>query len=193
MDTKSTIFYRKQKKKCTKRSDDMPRYPLSAYNFFFSEEREIILAMLPLAHENKEKKRNNAPSCDPLSDTNHEAYRVVSNDKCRGHDKEMMPKFHNQKDKMRYIQGLLSACKLPKDEVEELQKKIKANSQHILAIHREGDKLKKSHKKSHGKVTFQVLSRLIGQHWRALPYRDKSYYFDLAKKDMDWYNKQMKE
>lgn len=78
--------------------------------------------------------------------------------------------------------------------MDELQTKIKTNTQRKLNTLLEGDKVKKSHKKSHGKITFQVLSRLIGQRWRDISNADsKQYYFDLAKKDQERYNAQMKE
>ena len=73
--------------------------------------------------------------------------------------------------------------------IQEEERLLSSYSIHRNSIERwEGDKVKKSHKKSHGKVTFQVLSRLIGQRWRDLHDGDeKSYYFDLAKKDMERY------
>ena len=187
------VSNRKQKKKRAKRSDDMPRYPLSAYNFFFSEEREILLAMLPSSYKEGKMTRNDGtshpPPYDPISNDGSE---TQGDDESSSHNEEMMPKFCNQQDELRYIQDILSIRNLPKEEMEELQKKIKANSKRILGVHWEGDKVKKSHKKSHGKVTFQVLSRLIGQRWRDLPEGDeKSYYFELAKKDMERYKKQM--
>ena len=84
----------------------MPRYPLSAYNFFFSEEREVVLAMLPLPSSVEEEGDSQSPS-----DT--------------------------------YL---------------------------------EGDKVKKSHKKTHGKITLQVLSKLIGQRWRDISEADVKRY-----------------
>ena len=50
------------------------------------------------------------------------------------------------------------------------------------------------HRKSHGKITFQVLSRLIGQRWRDISDPEvKQRYFNLAKKDLKRYNFHMKE
>ena len=72
--------------------------------------------------------------------------------------------------------------------------RIEANTDKKLNTLYEGDKVKKSHKKSHGKITFQVLSRLIGQRWRDISDAEvKQRYFDLAKKDQERYNFHMKE
>ena len=48
-----------EKQKKGKRASDMPRRPLSAYNFFFSEERERILAAIPEPNEKKNTSNEN--------------------------------------------------------------------------------------------------------------------------------------
>lgn len=154
--------------KKTKRSDDMPRRPLSAYNFFFSEEREIILALLP----------------DPEASVDIEASK-------RGNivNKEELKEIRDQK--LRSIERILSANEIPEDQKAALNEKIKASTKKILDTHLEGDRAKKSHKKSHGKIAFQTLAKLIGQRWRKISTERKATYLELAKKDLERYNRQM--
>ena len=176
----------------------MPRYPLSAYNFFFSEEREVVLAVLSLL-PSEGPSRNDCEPAIPVcvSDTKTCTTCSSSTEKGQGSFKdeamEAKPKFQNQEEEMQYIKAILSNHKMPEKEMEELQKRIKANTQRMLDTHLEGGKMKKSHKKTHGKITFQVLSKLIGQRWREISDTDaKQHYFDLAKNDMDRYIKHMK-
>lgn len=186
------------KKRTKKRPDDMPRYPLSAYNFFFSEEREVVLAVLSLL-PSEGPSRNDCEPAIPVcvSDTKTCTTCSSSTEEGQGSFKdeamEAKPKFQNQEEEMQYIKAILSNHKMPEKEMEELQKRIKANTQRMLDTHLEGGKMKKSHKKTHGKITFQVLSKLIGQRWREISDADaKQHYFDLAKNDMDRYKKHMK-
>ena len=175
------------KKRSKRRPDDMPRYPLSAYNFFFSEEREVVLATLPLPSSDGQD------TSEPLVDKDSGSVTTMEDDE-KAKNTDTMPKFQSQEEELQYIKTILSTRKMPKEKQEELQKKIKANTQRILDTHLEGDKVKKSHKKTHGKITFQVLSKLIGQRWREISDASvKQYYFELAKSDMDRYNKQMEK
>lgn len=138
----------RSRKKKVKRADNMPRRPLSAYNFFFSEEREIILAVLP----------------DPVDE------KHIS--------------IEDAKD-------LLATHKFDAEEKEKLVQKMKENSQKMLGIHFEGDRIKKKHSKTHGKIAFQSLAKIVGERWRNLPKEKKEYYSNLAKEDLVRYNKQM--
>lgn len=45
-------------------------------------------------------------------------------------------------------------------------------------------KKRRPHRKTHGKISFQSLARLVGERWRALPDERKNYYRELAKEDM---------
>lgn len=192
---------RKPPRKRVKRSDDMPRYPLSAYNFFFSEEREVALALLSAPAKDYDTIPDAAPCASiDTSDTNTTCTTSSSSvaqdtdTKEKDEHQNAIPEFKNQEEEFNYVQGILSTRKMSEAKMDELQTKIKTNTQRKLNTLLEGDKVKKSHKKSHGKITFQVLSRLIGQRWRDISNADsKQYYFDLAKKDQERYNAQMKE
>ena len=78
-------------------------------------------------------------------------------------------------------------------EKEELLAKIKLNTNRILNTEKEGDRVKKSHRKMHGKIPFQMLAKIVGQRWRLIresPKR-KEYYDDIAKRDLDRYEEQI--
>ncbi len=195
---------RSTKKRSKKRPDNMPRYPLSAYNFFFREQREVILAMLtvfPREEARSQDDRDHDPSGRRVkirSKDDHEtSFSDVlesgdANDASVGTTVESGTKFQSQEEEMQHVKNILANCKMPSKEMEELQKKIKANTQKMLDTHLEGDKAKKSHKKTHGKITFQVLSKVVGERWRQICDDNiKEYYSNLAKKDMKRYEKQI--
>ena len=179
---------RKAPRKRVKRSDDMPRYPLSAYNFFFSEEREVALALLTASPEDYEEvvSSSSVVSCSSVDTDSDSTVSSV--------DQNFPTAFKSQDEEFIFIQRILESRKMSKDKMEQLRAKIKSNTLKKLNTLFEGDKVKKSHKKSHGKITFQVLSRLIGQRWRSITDESvKQYYFDLARKDQERYSAQMKE
>jgi len=195
----------KKKKKRSKIADHEPRRPLSAYNFYFSEERELVLALLsaPEAEaeaeaadeENDGKEHNPCGSNDAASDAN-----LTSTDTDTAiskPDEAAVPQDNEQGERdseIQQLQQLLSTRKIPHDEMEELKKKINANTQRILDTHIEGDRVKKSHKRTHGMIAFQKLARIIGQRWRTISDAEKKqYYFALAKTDLERYNKQLEE
>mmetsp|Transcript_11106 Transcript_11106/g.16833 ORF Transcript_11106/g.16833 Transcript_11106/m.16833 type:complete len:579 (+) Transcript_11106:150-1886(+) len=143
-------------------SGDMPRRPLTAYNFFFSEEREIILAQLPDEEGTPDEKEN------------------VKSEK-EGESTEVNP-----------VDKILSKMRtLDDEEMGDLKSKIRTNTERMLKIHKESDRVKKSHKKVHGKIAFQHLAKIVGQRWRNLPADEKKYYEDLASKDSNRFNEQL--
>lgn len=140
------------KRKKVKRSADTPRRPLTAFNFFFSEEREIILAHLPDDAGLKRANEDNTSSVEAI-------------------EKSMV--------------------QLSKEKMDALNVKIKANTQTVLDTENEGDRVKKTHRKMHGKIPFQMLSKLVGKRWRSLSLAKKQYYIDLSKRDNDAYGCRM--
>ena len=60
----------------------------------------------------------------------------------------------------------------------------------LLSHHWSKDRTKRRrHRKTHGKIEFTELSRLIGQRWRDLPESEKDFYRSVAKADMERYKK----
>ena len=104
----------------------MPIRPLSAYNFFFSDERERIL----------QNKTSNAD-----------------------------------------------------DEIFDNSKK-----QRLLLQHLAKDRSKRRpHRKTHGKINFTTLSKLIGQRWKSLPDERKNFYREVAAVDLERYQRELRE
>jgi len=149
-------------KKARKVADDEPRRPLSAYNFFFSEEKEIVVALLPGKQEENATDAGDIQLCDM--------------------DVEKIQEY------------LIKAKRnLSTEALDALSETIERQTERTLLAHLEGDKPKKSHTKSHGKISFQKLASVIGRRWRDLSDDDKKRYFALRKADQDRFKKQLEE
>lgn len=54
-------------------------------------------------------------------------------------------------------------------------------------------KKRRPHRKTHGKISFQQLARMVGERWKALPEDRRKYYQELAQEDMKRQKKAMEE
>lgn len=160
-----------------RQTGDMPRRPLTAYNFFFSEEREFILAQLPDKIEN-DKKYIEAISSNP-------------NDEKKDNCKDGLEEDKANNDPIENI--MTSMRSLDEVETEELHKKVRENTERMLTIHKESERVKKPHKRVHGKIAFRHLAKIVGKRWRDLPDGKKKYYEDIAAKDSARYSEQLTE
>ena len=163
-----------KKKRKVKRPADRPRRPLTAFNYFFSEEREVILAHLP-------DTKANVPSVGSSNAASSLPDSTITTTSRAKDD-------HNTVS-LEAIEE--SMVQLSKEVLDALHIKIKANTQHLLDTEKEGDRVKKSHRKMHGKIPFQMLSKLVGKRWRFLALAKKQYYTDLSEKDNELYRKRM--
>lgn len=113
---------------------------LSAYNFFFSEERERVLKEIP------------DPDGEPEEEPTDGDGKVI-----------------------------------------DAEDAIKNSSKRLLELRGTNDTTRRAHRKTHGKIGFKDLAKLIGERWRALDIKKREYYAALADKDLGRYKDQMKE
>ena len=112
---------------------------MSAYNLFFSEERERILKEIA-----KKEGTNDI-----------EGEREEGDKGAAGEDAD------HEKD-------------------GEDEEKPKALLRHLIPA----EKKRRPHRKTHGKISFQELARMVGERWKSLPDDERKYYQDLAQQDM---------
>eukprot|EP00557_Chaetoceros_sp_GSL56_P000612 CAMPEP_0176493684 /NCGR_PEP_ID=MMETSP0200_2-20121128/9678_1 /TAXON_ID=947934 /ORGANISM="Chaetoceros sp., Strain GSL56" /LENGTH=787 /DNA_ID=CAMNT_0017891359 /DNA_START=3611 /DNA_END=5974 /DNA_ORIENTATION=+ len=151
----------------TKLEEEKPRRPLTAYNFFFSEERERIIA--EISSKNAEDDATNLDGSHPSPHSSPGAFVKTNED---------------NDDKITQAQTNIN---------NGLEEMIRAKTEKLLSSRRQCDRPKRSHKKEHGKVSFQVLCTMVGKRWKALSDEQKQYYVDLSKKDIQRYRMDMKD
>ncbi len=160
-----------EKQKKGKRASDMPRRPLSAYNFFFSEERERILAAIPDPDgENEEQKTESSQAAN-----------------------EETPDSRDDKDKDSTEKDKEEDDKKTEDSGKETKEKMNARSTRLLNLREQQSNKRRPHRKTHGKIGFKELVKKIGERWRALSSKDREYYSGLAETDLKRYKEQMNE
>jgi hypothetical protein len=207
-----------------KRPADMPRRPLSAYNFFFSEERERVLASLSDNKEEEKGEEGETGATDTAA-TSTEADTDASKstkDEPEGEgaeskeidEKKDNPENQNdaggedvktegdggeeKNDKENEEKGeqpdapetTTTATDVKVTEVKS-DPNHAAASERLLKLRDNPDVARRPHRKTHGKIGFKDLARLIGQRWRALPEAEKERYKDMAEKDLARYKEQM--
>ena len=128
-----------------KKPADMPRRPLSAYNLFFSKERQRI-----------------------LEEIDGKSQEEIDADEEKRADEEAPEKKEGEEEEAGVPKALLRPM-LP------------------------SEKKRRPHRRSHGKISFQLLAKKVGERWKALPDDQRKYYQDLAKEDMKRQKKAMEE
>ena len=116
-----------------------PRRPLSAYNLFFSEERERILKEIA--------KKEGTSDAGGESEEGDKGTAGEDSDHGKNVEDEEKPKA--------LLRPLIPA-----------------------------EKKRRPHRKTHGKISFQELARMVGERWKSLPDDERTYYQDLAQQDM---------
>jgi len=204
-----------QDSKKGKRPADMPRRPLSAYNFFFSEERERVLAALPdpdskdeptkkSNSEDKSKDRNTDDKKEDESDD-----KIVTKKEDESDDKSVTKKEDESDDKSDTKSDDKSDDKsvdksedsvdkpstpnISEGEKNGASKNPQSNQDRLLSLRLVQHNVRRPHRKTHGKIGFKALAKLIGERWRALTVEQKIPYRKLAETDLARYKEQMEE
>merc|ERR1712238_523275 len=178
-----------------------PRRPLSAYNLFFSEERERILKEIDEKEALEKGEESKKEGGDNDSDKKGGEEGEKADD--GGDDDD------NKKEKST---GKKEESETPAEEVDKdndnggsgsgggdddndededgKKRKIpKAFLRPLLPVQRK----RRAHRKTHGKISFRLLAQMVGARWKALPNDDRKYYQDLAKEDSVRQKEAMKE
>lgn len=165
------------------------RRPLTAYNFFFSAERDLILKILDhvpdSALSNVPKNIESSSIANKTCPTEAES---LSNESA-----SMMSNATSLQwdDQLIYFHDLISNTLLSPVELAEHEELIQIKAQQMLDVHMEADRVKKPHRKTHGKIGFKILGKLIGMRWRTIDPERKKFFEDLARKDVERYNAQV--
>jgi len=172
-------------------AEKRPRRPLTAYNFFFSEERERVLVGLPTINDSTRGEGREFDS----SNAKELHAQGVGAATAKGTVNDAM-ELSAQGEGINIDKAGITSLQydnLNDSDLKELETKISANTQRILKTHTHIEKPKKPHRKIHGKMNFQSLAKTIGGRWRALSDGKKEYYKNLASTDKLRYSEGMKK
>ena len=149
-----------------------PKRPLSAYNFFFREERSRILDSLPKAGKKKKEKKSED---DGEDDTGEEK---------KDDDSKNEEEAKGEEEKA-------SADKSDDDDSKK-EKVNKDGDKEKSSSDKDYDKVGEDGKKiPHGKIGFESLAKRIGKRWKEVDATEMEKYKKLADKDMARYKKEM--
>ena len=154
------------------RPADAPRRPLSAYNFFFIDERERILKAMKKRDEKTAAEKEGGGEDGDESNKEEEGKDVKDGEKQDGEKQEEDPLKDVDLDDSNFSPSTY-------DELMTLRLNNKEKP--------------RPHRKTHGKIGFQTLAKLIASRWKALANDRRDHYKSLAAIDMNKYKEKTQE
>ena len=148
-----------------------PRRPLSAYNIFFSEMREIILKENE-AENDSEKDQNSTPKDEALVEDKETIDKKEEVDEAKQGDADEKMDFYDD------------------DKKGTTNKNMADFTQNLMKKRLDAKATKRLHRRTHGKVAFTTLAQTVGKRWRELPEEKKVKYKELAELDRARYRQE---
>ena len=182
------------------RPHDAPQRPLSAYNFFFIDERERVL---------KATKKSESDKANTVKEEKEEVGEDKKGDN-KNDDSRALPTADEEKD------GTSGGDKAPEDanskptneqkvDAEDNSKQVNipelevdenyepSSYEELMTLRLNSKEKPRPHRKTHGKIGFQSLAKLIASRWKALSDEKRHHYKALAGTDMERYKEKMAE
>eukprot|EP00537_Pseudo-nitzschia_pungens_P009113 CAMPEP_0172379918 /NCGR_PEP_ID=MMETSP1060-20121228/70176_1 /TAXON_ID=37318 /ORGANISM="Pseudo-nitzschia pungens, Strain cf. cingulata" /LENGTH=644 /DNA_ID=CAMNT_0013107663 /DNA_START=209 /DNA_END=2143 /DNA_ORIENTATION=+ len=213
----ASVLKGKRRKK-TKKPNDMPRRALSAYNIFFSEQREKILKEIDERDSSKKDKDDNEVGDKPSEGTEDKKRKIEEKEstdhEAKGKDessekddisetkdhggkvekegtKDGEEKEKNQDGDDKEQSGPKKAT--GEDEAKKTKDRIGAKEPKVMNRTFFPTRAKRAHRKVHGKIGLVDLAREVSRRWKALDAENRAHYESLAEEDRKRHKKVMAE
>jgi hypothetical protein len=177
-----------KRKKKSKKSTDMPRRALSAYNIFFSEQRELILKEID-EKEGKDKSGEDSNNEDEKQTKEEEKdgskVKEENEDNKDEEDKDAdEDKKEEDEDKSKDVDE--EKKEEEKDADEDKKEKEEEGDEKLPQVMNRSffpKRAKRAHRKVHGKIGLVDLAREVSKRWKELAPEKRKHYQDLAEED----------